>query len=352
VDLSMEGFAGLLQVQNGTVQITWHKGRLRNEVAQFDLIDLDGIELHDSWNGSWLFFRSGQAQAPSMLQSGNDPSVFWVSRGDRAKLHTLHQELVADWERARSSRLSVVKQWLSMTPETVALSDQSRGFSVLAGYTLGEVKRQPDSEIESLTSGVLRHSLAFQARFAGTITRDEGYFGGRIGRPVIFAPTDRLQGSMAGNLAGSSTADLASSGVMRQVLTGEALVMVLERLSAQGLPEVCRVIVPSERTCRGMLETGLAALSDLHRVSPHDSEAIRRRLDAVLRLEITHVSDLLSAVARSPQRSEVSISAVGIDVEPHVLLGGAITIGTGGEWHQLAPLMPIRAFDAAVADFR
>jgi hypothetical protein len=198
---------------------------------------------------------------------------------------------------------------------------------------LGEVERHFDSQQAASITGWLQHQLAIR--------------GFSVGLPV--GGLDLGIGRF--RAMGSSRADLALSGTMRDELIGEGFIAVLEMPSSSGMPDTLRLVVPSDAVCRAyvsqLLETWSAQLGP----ETYAGQVLARysaALAHVVQIETSYVSDRLAALLRLPAGKRPRLTALGVRISEHAMLAGALRFGQEESFQQLFPVALVQALIEAM----
>ena len=216
------------------------------------------------------------------------------------------------------------------------LSDSSPNVLTVRDARVGEVSQHFDQRLSASVSGWLRHELGLHGWGAAGSVGNVGLGLGNVG------------------ISGSSLVNLDVSGVIRDDLSGDGFVAVLERDQPNGAIDTVRVIVPSEPACREYIANLMSAMGTTFGGGSHRDETLRRfgpQLAASFPCDVSHVSDQLRAILRQPTERRPAVSVVGEDLGASVMLGGAIRIGGDAPWQQLFSISRSRAILSAVEGF-
>jgi hypothetical protein len=218
-----------------------------------------------------------------------------------------------------------------------SVSDQSSGMRVIQGATVGEISQHFDQRVSASISGWLQHELGFHGWGVGVSVGRVGVGVGQLG------------------LSGASSVNLDVSGVMRDNLSGDGFIAVLEQEQQNGMIDTLRIIAPSEPACREYITHLLSAIGPTFGPGSHVDATFQRyapQLAASFPSDVPHVSDQLRAMLRQPPERRPTVSVVGDDLGGWAILGGALRVGADGPWQQLFPLSLNRAILSAAEDFR
>ncbi len=284
------------------------------------------------WSLFWVFIGLPLAVAiPFLLSpvlgaliyySGLAVVAIWTWNRYRARATWSRQD---DVDRYASQVMS--ETFTLMAGRHEPLSDASPGLRSIHDARVGEVSQHFDQGISAAVTGWLRHEFSLHGWGVGVSLDSLGLGTGKLG------------------LSGSSSVALGVHGVLRDDLSGDGFVAVLERDLPSGTVDTVRVIVPSEPACREYVANLVSAIGA--RVGPGtqlDSTCRTHapRLASSFPCDVAHASDQLRAVLRQPAERRPSVSVVGEDLGGSVILGGAIRIGPDGPWQQLFPIVRSR----------
>jgi hypothetical protein len=200
------------------------------------------------------------------------------------------------------------------------------GVLTKVGLQIGEVTRHFDSRTAGQIAGSVLHEFGFHG----------GAFGMTMGGVGIGA------GSLG--LAGRSSVNLQIESSTRSDLVNDGFVAVFDEPSPLGITDTVRVVVPSDAACREMLHEVMVAAGAAVIGSLTAGQLSRlAALASSVQSETSYVADRLGAVLRASPNQRPVFSVVGLEVESHTMLGGAIQLPGEDKWTQLFPFGLLRA---------
>jgi hypothetical protein len=235
-------------------------------------------------------------------------------------------------EYEQAAMLSGEIQEIMSQPHPMTLP--STGYRTATGLHLGEVERHFDSSITASITGWLEHDLAFRGWGVGVAGQHVGVGTGRLG------------------LVGQSSVQLDLRGVARDDLLADGFVAVLERRDV-GSIDTLRVVVPSQPMIREIIG---ALLDSLGATFGHGSytasvlTAAGETARAGLTTDVSHVSDVLTAILRLPETVRPTVSVIGARLTEFAILGGAIRVGNEDRTYQLFPFELAAALTSQVTN--
>jgi len=202
-----------------------------------------------------------------------------------------------------------------------AMTMTSAGYRVALDMHLGEVARHFDSSITASVTGWLQHDLAFRGWGVGVAGQHVGLGTGRLG------------------LVGQSSVQLDLSGVARDDLLADGFVAVLDRRDGRSI-ETLRVVVPSQPMIREIIASMLECFAAPLEHGTHTWGALANAAASArqaIATDVSHVSDVLTAVLRLSDADRPAISVAGVELTEFAILGGAIRVGDEDRTYQLFP---------------
>lgn len=207
------------------------------------------------------------------------------------------------------------------------LYEATPGYSVTREVTVGELVRNFNQETSGSIAGWIDYRLGFKGWGVGVQA-------GRLGLGT---------GSLG--LSGLSQVHLSLSSTTRADLVSDGWMAVLEAPTAGGVPDMMRLVVPSEAAVNELLGGLASSVAEAcGTVLPRSSRMIiecSRALCAPGRTNISYVGDRLMALTRLPADRRPPVTVIGVQLADHTVLGGALRFGTEDGVHQLVPLLLI-----------
>lgn len=218
---------------------------------------------------------------------------------------------------------SVVNKSLELISKSPfpAINDKSSGVFVLKKYSVGEISRHFDSQINAQITGWLDHE----------------FYGGGVGI-IDWGNLGMIIGTLG--FQGMSQVNLDLAGTARDNLAGDGFVAVLENSQSPDQGSILRVVAPSEPAAREFVASLLLSLGKGCGEGSYQDEAFRRNIDgltSLVRTDISYVSDRLTSILRMESNRRPAVSLAGVKLGEHTILGGAIQFDNDERWYQLFP---------------
>jgi hypothetical protein len=108
-----------------------------------------------------------------------------------------------------------------------------------------------------------------------------------------------------------------------------------------GIPETTRVVVPSDAAIRqsvAKIVTGLNALMGVGALPGPEVASKKAIAQGSFRADVQYIDDQLHAASRMGGDAKLLFDVVGVELVPHVLLGGAMRLPGTTNWLQLFPV--------------
>jgi len=260
---------------------------------------------------SWLIWITARG---SYLKKG--ATKLWLERNDLD--FAMSKTIQARLDALLSSPLSIVNR-----------SDYYQNLRI------GEMSRHFDSQTKAIITGWLDHQFAIEGKGIGLQVGNVGLGVGKVG------------------ITGQSQANFGLSATTRDNLLGNGFIAVLERDMYGGLVDTVRVVVPSEPAIREFVEQFMDGLSAIFYRTSYCGNVFSAYTASLQQLiEISYVSDLLSACLRMPPARRPRVSVIGEKINEHAIIGDMILFENEGRWHTLFPTHLLREINGIAIQAR